>query len=91
MKNRARYNALASVYPVVIRLGSLGLVPRLHRAVAEEVDAIPGGTLVEIGCGPATVTPHLLSRVGPEGTVIGVDIADKMIARARQKARRCRS
>jgi demethylmenaquinone methyltransferase/2-methoxy-6-polyprenyl-1,4-benzoquinol methylase len=88
VKNRARYNALARAYPVAIRLGSLGLIPRLQRALAEEVDVIPGGTLVELGCGPATVTPHLLQRVGPEGTVIGVDIADKMIARARQQAER---
>jgi ubiquinone/menaquinone biosynthesis C-methylase UbiE len=47
-----------------------------------------GGTVVELGCGPATLTPYLIPRVGPSGTVIGVDLAEKMIARARRKAGR---
>ncbi len=56
--------------------------------MAEELDLAAGATVLEFGCGPATVTPYLLARVGPTGSVIGVDIAEKMVARARQKAER---
>ena len=86
LSNRARYNALATSYARLIRIASLGQFDRLYRAVAQEVGESPGGTILDLGCGPATLTPHLLKKVGATGRVIGVDIADKMITRAREIA-----
>ena len=88
LSNRARYNALAGAYEVLLRLASLGQVDRLYRAIADALDPLPGGTLVEFGCGPATLTPYLVPKVGSAATIIGIDIAEKMIGRARRKAER---
>ncbi len=66
----------------------MGRIDRLYTAVAEALDPLPGGTLVELGCGPATVTPHLLAKLGASGTLIGVDLAEAMVAEARRKAER---
>lgn len=42
-----------------------------------------GDTVVEIGCGTGLNFPFLVRAVGPEGKVIGVDLTDKMLAKAR--------
>jgi ubiquinone/menaquinone biosynthesis C-methylase UbiE len=86
--NRARYNAMSAAYEAVVRFGSFGQFDRFYRAVAEELDPAPGKTLLDLGCGPGTLTPYLLERVGPTGRIIGVDVADGMIARARRAAAR---
>lgn len=50
------------------------------------VDALelsPGDTVVEVGCGTGANLPLLAARVGPTGRVVGVDITDAMLERAR--------
>ena len=83
--NRARYNAFASRYGALARFGGLA---RFYRAVAEDLTPCPGGTIVDVGCGPATLTPYLLDRVGASGRVVGVDVSDEMVRRAREIADR---
>jgi ubiquinone/menaquinone biosynthesis C-methylase UbiE len=86
-RERTRYDLVARGYERLLRLGSAGRIERLYEAVAEALDPVPG-TLVELGCGPATLTPHLLPKLGPAGALVGVDLAEGMVARAREKARR---
>jgi ubiquinone/menaquinone biosynthesis C-methylase UbiE len=81
--NRARYNRLAAFYAWFARSGSLGQFPRFYRAVADAIEADPGALLLDVGCGPATLTPYLLPKVGPTGAVLGTDVSDEMIERAR--------
>lgn len=45
----------------------------------------PGDTVVEIGCGTGRNFPLLQAAVGPEGRIIGVDLTDAMLARARRR------
>jgi len=52
------------------------LLPRLR----------PGGTLLDIGCGPGTITIDLAGRTAP-GQVIGVDASAEVIAEATASAR----
>lgn len=87
-RDRSRYDVLARGYEALLRIGSLGSIERLYQAVADALDPLPGGTLVELGCGPATVTPHLLEKIGPSGALVGVDLAEGMVAEARRKAER---
>lgn len=48
----------------------------------------PGTTVVEPGCGMGYFSIPLARMVGPEGTVICVDLQEKMIAGLRRRAQR---
>ena len=52
------------------------LLPRLHA----------GMTILDVGCGPGSVTLDLAEAVAPEGSVTGVDTAVEVIERARAAA-----
>ena len=49
------------------------------------LDARPGQTAVDIGCGPGTDLQALAEAVTPTGTVIGVDLRAAMVETARQR------
>jgi SAM-dependent methyltransferase len=42
----------------------------------------PGGTALDVGCGPGSVTTSLARAVGPSGLALGVDTSEPMLARA---------
>src|SRR5262245_26427973 len=44
-----------------------------------------GSTVLDVACGPGTVTHQLAERVGPTGRVIATDISQAMLAIARLK------
>jgi len=71
----ALYDALARYTPGI---GSL----RERAAAALELE--PGDTVVEMGCGTGANLPYLRERVGPEGTVVGVDFTRPVLDRARE-------
>ncbi len=47
----------------------------------------PGMSLLDVGCGPGSVTLDLAAALGPEGRVVGVDAAAVVIETAREAAR----
>lgn len=52
------------------------------------VDALalePGATVVEMGCGTGANLPLLRERVGPTGTVVGIDLTRRMLDRAQRR------
>jgi ubiquinone/menaquinone biosynthesis C-methylase UbiE len=51
------------------------LLPHLH----------PGDHLLDVGCGPGTITTDLATRVAP-GEVLGVDVAEEVVEAARSAA-----
>ena len=79
---------MAAFYEALVRFGSLGQFSRFYRAVADAIEVSPGALIVDVGCGPGTLTPYLLPKVGPTGSVLGTDVADRMIDRARSLAAR---
>jgi SAM-dependent methyltransferase len=54
--------------------------------VHEALGARRGDRVVDVGCGPGFYVHETLDRVGPEGTVLGVDASPQMLALA---AKRC--
>ena len=46
----------------------------------------PGKRLIDVGCGCGTTTLALAERVTPSGSVLGVDVSEPMLARAREVA-----
>lgn len=45
-----------------------------------------GDTVLDLGCGTGLNQPHLASRVGPNGKIIGVDASEKMLSYAKERA-----
>lgn len=62
---------------------------RTNRAavIIERSDVRPGMAVLDLGCGPGRLTIPLAQRVGAQGEVVAADIQEKMLDRARDKAR----
>jgi arsenite methyltransferase len=60
-------------------------VLRRRRLVAEALDARPGERILDVGCGPGFYVAEVLDRVGSEGSVVGVDASDQMLAVAAKR------
>ena len=65
---------------------------RMDRAVADLTKALldmaapqPGEHELDIGCGSGTTLLELAARVGPSGRVLGADVSNQSVARARQR------
>ncbi|AEH37473.1 class I SAM-dependent methyltransferase [Halopiger xanaduensis] len=59
-------------------------IPTLRRRAAAACRLEPGDTVVEMGCGTGANLPYLRERVGPEGTVVGLDFTGPVLDRARK-------
>lgn len=71
----------------------LAHAPLLERQLAEIGDALlgaaamrPGERVLEIGCGTAMLATRILAAVSPGGALLGVDIAEPLLALARAAA-----
>ena len=77
----ARYDLLAWLF--------LGGRERAFRARLVDLARLqPGERVLDIGCGTGTLAIVAKQRVGPSGSVHGIDASPAMIARAQAKARR---
>ena len=60
------------------------------RPVSERLMAVaapkPGDRVIDIGCGCGATTIDFATRVSPGGEVLGLDISEPMLARARERA-----
>jgi SAM-dependent methyltransferase len=54
--------------------------------VLEAVDARPGQRVCDVGCGGGELTIALGGAVGPEGSVVGLDISVPLLSLARERA-----
>jgi demethylmenaquinone methyltransferase / 2-methoxy-6-polyprenyl-1,4-benzoquinol methylase len=55
-------------------------------AVIDWVDASPGKRILDLACGPGTLSYPLAKAVSPGGDVVGIDLATGMIELARREA-----
>lgn len=78
-----RYDLSANLYYLV------GFREHAYRKRAVDALALRReGTVVELGCGTGLNFALLHEKVGPKGRIIGVDLTDAMLARARQRVDR---
>jgi SAM-dependent methyltransferase len=59
----------------------------LGRAALERVDPRPGERALDVGCGAGQSTLELAELVGPRGSVVGVDISEPLLGRAKERVR----
>jgi demethylmenaquinone methyltransferase/2-methoxy-6-polyprenyl-1,4-benzoquinol methylase len=59
-----------------------------RKAAVRTLALRPGDTVVELGCGTGLNFRLLQRSIGPSGRIIGVDMTDAMLAKARERIRR---
>jgi ubiquinone/menaquinone biosynthesis C-methylase UbiE len=89
ISNQRKYDLASSSYDFIAYLMSLGQANRLYGEVADCLNIPPGGTIVELGCGPASVIPSLLKKIPTKVEIIGIDFSEQMIAIANRKKEQC--
>lgn len=79
---RESYDRVADSY-VGLRVGELGDRPWLRAALGAFAEGVRGlGPVLDVGCGPGTVTAHL---AGLGVDVTGVDLSPRMVEHARRR------
>lgn len=69
------------------RLSALaGLRAAFYRRAAMAIPLQPGMRVLDLGCGTGSFSLAVAERIGPDGSVDGVDISEEQIARARNRA-----
>lgn len=82
---QAMFDQVAPDYDRFNRVMSLGLARRWRRNLLEAVDPAPDARVLDLGTGTGDLALEAARRA-PGGQVVGVDLSDGMLARARSKA-----
>lgn len=84
-RRAANYDFTANLYYLI------GFREARYRKRAVSALALsPGDTVVEIGCGTGLNFPYLLERIRGTGRLIGVDLTDAMLQKAKERIQRNR-
>jgi ubiquinone/menaquinone biosynthesis C-methylase UbiE len=79
-KKAKHYDVTSRLYPAP------GYPQRAQRLRAVQALGLrPGDSVVDIACGTGLNFPLIQEAVGPEGRIVGVDMTDAMLARARDR------
>src|ERR1700758_5008388 len=82
LKAATTYNAAADHFDD----GPLAFWDRYGRGTIERLRVKPGSVILDVGCGSGASALPAGQVVGQHGRVIGVDLADRLLAMARAKA-----
>ena len=81
------FDDIAPVYDRLNTVMTFGLDGGWRRAAVTRTGIRPGASVADVACGTGKLTAALAERVGPFGRVIGVDLSDGMLERARDEYR----
>jgi demethylmenaquinone methyltransferase/2-methoxy-6-polyprenyl-1,4-benzoquinol methylase len=83
---RAMFDRIAGVYDRMNAVMTVGLDRRWRSRAADLAGLQPGGSALDVATGTGDLALELAGRVAPGGHVVGVDFAEAMLDRAREKA-----
>ena len=83
-RNARSYDlAVKLFYPLIgLRIGEY------RRRAVEYLNLKPGDFVVDVGCGTGLCFRLLMAKIGPNGTLLGVDISSEMFSRAKKRFKR---
>jgi demethylmenaquinone methyltransferase/2-methoxy-6-polyprenyl-1,4-benzoquinol methylase len=83
----ATYRRKAKHYNVTSRLYPVPGYPQQaqRRRAIRALGLRPGDTVVDVACGTGQNFPFIEEAIGPDGRIVGVDLTDAMLARARER------
>ncbi len=87
-KQAGQLGYMARYYDLIVALMTFGREKTLRKMTIKLAQLMPGGKVLEVGCGTGTFTLAAKAQVGSPGEVIGIDIAPEMVAVASRKATR---
>jgi ubiquinone/menaquinone biosynthesis C-methylase UbiE len=80
----------AARYDLLVWLMVFGRERRFREKLLEPARLQTGESVLDVGCGTGSLAMVAKRRVGPTGTVAGIDASKEMIARAKRKAEKAR-
>lgn len=80
------WNKWASVWDIMLRLVRLDC--RYREQGISVLNLKKGMKVLDIACGTGLNFPYIFQAVGPEGRIIAVDIAPKMLQKAKERAQK---
>jgi demethylmenaquinone methyltransferase/2-methoxy-6-polyprenyl-1,4-benzoquinol methylase/phosphoethanolamine N-methyltransferase len=78
----------APAYEAVGWLMTMGQKPAMTRRAVAIARLQPGESILDVGCGPGSLTLPAAEKVGPTGKAAGIDASPEMIETARRSARK---
>jgi ubiquinone/menaquinone biosynthesis C-methylase UbiE len=78
----------AAAYDMLARVLTFGREGRFREFMLRLAKLQPGEAVLDVACGTGTLAIAAKRRVGPDGSVTGIDASAEMIERARAKAAR---
>lgn len=82
---RAMFDRIAGVYDLLNSAMTAGLHHRWRKLAAAQARLGPGGRVLDVATGTGDLALELAGIVGPDGSVIGSDFSEAMLARAEVK------
>jgi len=76
---------IAGLYDRMNSVMTAGMHHAWRRRAADLAELSPGGRALDVATGTGDLAFELAARVGPEGEVVGMDFAEKMLELARAK------
>lgn len=78
-----KYRQLAPTYD---RLADL--TARIRRVAVDRAELSRGDAVIDLGCGTGLSFPLIEEKIGPQGSIVGIDLSGEMLAIARQRVER---
>lgn len=85
---RTLFDEMAGSYDRVNYLTSFGFSRRFRREFIEQADLGAGMVVCDLMCGRGECWQYILRRIGPDGTLVALDLSPGMLVGARQRRTR---